>query len=155
MHRPMPGRFVTIEGIDGVRKNKLVGVLADTLPPVRPPGYLHREWGGSAFRGETPYPHPRNEEDGERTRARHWALRQRLLMLGERHLAAGEQSGDDGAWPDALLERAKEIEIAPRRSLADLWFAAHRMWRRRLVHARVRAAARDWPAGHKPQGFLC
>ena len=23
------------------------------------------------------------------------------------------------------------------------------------MHARVRAAARDWPAGHKPQGFLC
>ena len=99
------------------------------------------------------------EEDGERTRVRHWALRQRQLMLVERaglnRLRPGEESGDAGSWADALLERAKEIEIAPGRLLSDLWFPAHRVWRRTLVHARVRAAARDWPAGHKPQGFLC
>ena len=99
------------------------------------------------------------EEDGERTRVRLRALRQRLLMLvesaGLNRLRPGEESGDARSWPDALLERAKEIEIAPGRLLCDLWFPAHRMWRRRLVHARVRAAAKDWPAGHKPQGFLC
>ena len=99
------------------------------------------------------------EEDGERTRTRHRALRQRLLMLVERaglnRLRPGEESGDAGSWANALLERAKEIEIAPGRLLSELWFPAHRMWRRTLVHARVRAAARDWPAGHKPQGFLC
>ena len=34
----------------------------------------------------------------------------------------GEESGDAGSWADALLERAKAIEIAPGRALADLWF---------------------------------
>ena len=53
------------------------------------------------------------------------------------------------------MERAKEIEIAPGRALSDLWFPDHRMWRSTRVHARVRAAARDWSEGHKPQGFLC
>lgn len=100
------------------------------------------------------------EEDGERnSRVRHRALRQRLLMLmesaGLNRLRPNEESEGAGSWADALLEQAKAIEIAPGRALADLWFPAHRMWRRTLVHARVRAAARDWPAGHKPQGFLC
>ena len=29
------------------------------------------------------------------------------------------------------------------------------MWVSKSVHTRVRAAAGDWPVGHKPQGFLC
>lgn len=99
------------------------------------------------------------EEDGERPAGRRPALAQLALMLMERaglnRLRPGEGSRDAGSLADALLERAKEIEIAPGRLLSDLWFPDHRMWRRTLVHARVRAAARDWPARHKPQGFLC
>ena len=58
-------------------------------------------------------------------------------------------------WQAAIQERTTEIEIAPGRMLSDLWFPHIRMWNGRLVHARVRAAASDWPAGHKAQGFLC
>ena len=43
----------------------------------------------------------------------------------------------------------------PGRALSDLWFPHVRMWRGKWVHARIREAARDWLAGHKPQGFLC
>ena len=77
-------------------------------------------------------------------------------MLMERtklnRLPQADALGTAGRWHDAIREQAREIE--PGRSLSDLWFPEVGMWSRRLVHARVRAAARDWPAGHKPQAFL-
>ena len=90
------------------------------------------------------------EEEGERTGLRRPASSQLLLMLMERaglnRLRPGDEFGDESAWSDVLLERAKEFEIAPGRLLSDLWFPAHRMWRRRLVHARVPRAARAVPS---------
>ena len=86
------------------------------------------------------------EEEGERTGPRRPASSQLLLMLMERaglnRLRPGDEFGDESAWSDVLLERAKEFEIAPGRLLSDLWFPAHRMWRPRLVHAREPRAAR-------------
>ena len=86
------------------------------------------------------------------------ALSQLQLMLMEKaglnRIRPGEESKDSKSCKEALLEQAKEIEIAPGRMLADLWFPHVGWWRSERAHARVRAAARDWPAGHKPQGFL-
>ena len=86
------------------------------------------------------------------------ALSQLQLMLMERaglnRIRPGEESKDSKSCKEALLEQAKEIEIAPGRLLSDLWFPHIGLWRSTGAHARVRAAARDWPAGHKPQGFL-
>ena len=89
----------------------------------------------------------------------HWpALSQLQLMLMEKaglnRIRPGKKFEDPRPWQEALLEQAKEIEIAPGRLLADLWFPHIGLWRSTEAHARVRAAARDWPAGHKPQGFL-
>ena len=50
---------------------------------------------------------------------------------------------------------AKEIEIAPERRLGTLLFTSRIDWDWRRVHARVREAARDFPDGHVPQGFVC
>ena len=101
----------------------------------------------------------RSEEEGERTHVRRSALSQRLLMLMERaelnRLPPVDTIGNSGRWQDVIQERTTEIEIAPGRMLSDLWFPHIRMWNGRLVHARVRAVASDWPAGHKAQGFLC
>ena len=101
----------------------------------------------------------RFEEEGERTGVRRPALLQHLLMLMDRtklnRLPQADTFGDPNRWLDAMRERATEIEIAPGRALSDLWFPHIRMWKGNWVHARVREAAKGWPAGHKPQGFLC
>ena len=104
-------------------------------------------------------PGGRSDEGGERTGVWRSAMSQRLLMLSERtglnRLPQAGAAGNADRWLEAIREQATEIEIAPGRPLSDLWFPHVGMWNRRQVHARVRAAAKDWPADHKPQGFLC
>ena len=104
-------------------------------------------------------PSGRSEEEGEQTHVRLSALSQRLLMLMERsglnRLPPVDTVGDYGQWQDAIREVTTQIEIAPGCPLSDLWFTHIRMWKGRFVHTRIRAAAEDWPARHKPQGFLC
>ena len=50
---------------------------------------------------------------------------------------------------------AKTIEVAPGHPLDGLLFPWRAGWDRLRVHARVREAARDFPEGHVPQGFVC
>ena len=50
---------------------------------------------------------------------------------------------------------AKTIEVAPGHPLDGLLFPWRTGWDRRRVHARVREAAREFPEGHVPQGFVC
>ena len=104
-------------------------------------------------------PGGRSGEERERTGIRRSALSQRLLMLAERanlnQLPQADAMGPGGQWQNAIRECAEQIEIAPGRMLSDLWFPHIRMWKGREVHARIRTAGKDWPAGHKPQGFLC
>ena len=96
-------------------------------------------------------------EDREPTRRP--ALSQHLLMLMERvrlnRLPEADAMGNSGKWLDAMRDCADRIEIAPGRPLSNLFFSHVRMWHGESVHARVREAARDWPAGHRAQGFLC
>ena len=104
-------------------------------------------------------PDGRSAKDSvERKSAHRPALSQLQLMLMERaglnRIRPGEESKDPKPWREALLKEAKEIEIAPGRLLADLWFPRIGLWRSTRARARVQAAARDWPAEHKPQGFL-
>ncbi len=107
--------------------------------------------------GEQPVSRPggRSEAGGERTRVRRPALSQLLRMLMEKAGLTRVCPEDERSRVDAMKDPAKEIEIAPGQLLSELWFPRFLMWKRTLVHARVRAAAQNWPAGHKPQGFLC
>ena len=104
-------------------------------------------------------PDGRSAKDNvERKSAHRPALSQLQLMLMEKaslnRIRPGEGSKDPKPWRAALLKEAKEIEIAPGRLLADLWFPDIELWRSPRSQTRFRAAARDWPAEHKPQGFL-
>ncbi len=98
---------------------------------------------------------------GKRPGAHPPALSQRLLKLMEDTELNRFRPGDEGResclWLAAMRERAKEdkIEIAPGRLLSNLWFPRVAMWRGRWAHAQIRKAARNWPKGQKPQGFLC
>ena len=104
-------------------------------------------------------PGGRSEEEGERTHIRRSALSQRLLMLMERaglnRLPPPDTFGGPDRWLDVMRERATLIEVAPGRALSGLWFPDIRMWKGKWVPARIREVAKNWPAGHKPQGFLC
>ena len=104
-------------------------------------------------------PDGRSAKDSVERKSAHWpALSQLQLMLMEKaglnRIRPGEESKDPKSWEDALFEQAKEIEIAPGRLLCDLWFRDVELWISESVQDQVEAAARDWPAGHKPQGFL-
>ncbi len=104
-------------------------------------------------------PSMRGGVESVRRTVRRPALSQLLLMLMEKanlnliRSVDGFKPASD--WREDIREIMNGLEIAPARLLSDLWFDYIRMWSGNLVHARVRAAARDWPAGHKPQGFAC
>ena len=87
------------------------------------------------------------------------ALSRLLLKLiaraGLSRTVAGEKGRRAHHWLKDLGTVAAGEQIAPGRALRDLWFPYPRMWDRRVVHARLRKAARDWPPKPSPQGFLC
>lgn len=87
------------------------------------------------------------------------ALRTQLYRLiesaGLNRLRPPQVPGGSGSWSKQLEASTAGFSIAPGRPLSALWFPRFRSWRSRRVHARVREAARRWPEGHEPQGFLC
>lgn len=87
------------------------------------------------------------------------ALSRRLLMLLERagldRLSVADRFANETTWSEAFAQATEGLEIAPGCPLRDLWFPRPAMWTGKFVHARVRAAARNWPARHRPQGFVC
>ncbi len=126
-------------------------------PPRRAPEGFFAVLRDQARAGELRVPRPGGGVGarGQRTRARRPALSQLLLMLLERAGLTRVRPNEEQKRVNAIEDLAREIEIAPGRPLSELWFPRAPMWTSTLVHARVRAAARGWPAGHKPQGFLC
>ena len=78
-----------------------------------------------------------------------------LETAGLTRIRANEPLPDIGEWMDAIRAAARTIEVAPERTLDTLLFLSRTDWDRRRVHARVREAARDFPEGHVPQGFVC
>ena len=100
-------------------------------------------------------------EDGDREpgRRRMPALPVLLYLLletaGLTRVRANEPPPGIGGWVDAMSAAAKIIEVAPGHPLDGLLFPWRTGWDRRQVHARVREAARDFPKGHVPQGFVC
>ena len=101
------------------------------------------------------------EEDGDREpgRRRMPALPRLLCRLPETtgltRVRANEPPPGMGGWMDAMSAAAKTIEVAPGHPLDGLLFPWRTGWDRRRVHARVREAAREFPKGHVPQGFVC
>ncbi len=124
-------------------------------PPRKAPEGFFAVLRDQAEKQRVSRPGGRSEEEGEPTRVRRPASSQLLLMLMEKAGLTRVRPEHERMWVDVIEDPAREMEIAPGRLLSELWFSRVRMWNRTLVHARVRAAARDWPAGHKPQGFLC
>ena len=78
-----------------------------------------------------------------------------LETIGLTRVRANEPAPGIGGWTEAMLTAAKEIEVAPGHPLDGLLFPWRAGWDRERVHARVREAARDFPEGHVPQGFVC
>ena len=101
------------------------------------------------------------EEDGDREpgRRRMPALPVLLYLLletaGLTRVRANEPSPGIGGWTEAMSATAKTIEVAPDHPLDMLLFPWRTGWDRRHVHAQVREAARGFPDGHVPQGFVC
>ena len=85
-------------------------------------------------------------------------LRQRLFEL---LLFAGLNRFPDAEvrnareWSSRIRQAARMFEVAPDRPLSDLIFPWRRMWQMDRVDARMRAVAKTWPEGHRPQGFFC
>ena len=101
-------------------------------------------------------------EDGDERHAgtvRRPALSRLLSMLLERaglnRLSIADRFANERTWSEAFAQATEGLEIAPGCPLTDLWFSRPAMWTGKFVHARVRAAARNWPARHRPQGFVC
>ena len=100
-------------------------------------------------------------EDGDREpgQRRVPALSQLLHQLMERagltRMNANEPEPDINEWLRAVRDAAKTFEVAPGRRLDRLLFTSRIDWDRRRVHARVREAAPNFPAGHVPQCFVC
>ena len=101
------------------------------------------------------------EEDGDREpgRRRMPALPGLLYWLletaGLTRVRANEPPPGIGGWTEAMSAAAKTIEVAPGHPLDGLLFPWRTGWDRLRVHARVREAAREFPEGHVPQGFVC
>ena len=102
---------------------------------------------------------PEEDADKEPGKRRMPALPGLLCRLletaGLTRVGANEPAADIGKWMDAVRAAAKTIEVAPGHPLDRLLFMSRTDWDRQRVHARVREAAREFPDGHVPQGFMC
>ena len=85
-------------------------------------------------------------------------LRQRLFELlsdaGLNRLPDADV-GNAKQWWNRIRQAAKGFEIAPGRPLDDLLFPYRRMWQMDRIDDRMRAVARAWAKGYRPQGFVC
>ena len=138
---------------------------------VRPEGYfeaLQVRKGGNSAEMDTggdgtaltdPLQAPGEDGDREPGRRRMPALPGLLYWLletaGLTRVRANEPPPGIGGWAEAMSAAAKTIEVAPGHPLDGLLFPWRTGWDRWRVHARVREAARDFPEGHVPQGFVC
>lgn len=55
---------------------------------------------------------------------------------------------------DRLREAARDLWIAPKTPLASHLYSHPNDFRSQRIYARLRKAAKDWPADHEPQAFL-
>ena len=78
-----------------------------------------------------------------------------LETAGLTRVRANEPPPGIGGWTEAMGAAAKTIEVAPGHPLDGLLFPWRAGWDRLHVHARVREAAREFPEGRVPQGFVC
>ena len=74
---------------------------------------------------------------------------------GLTRIRANKPEPDIAEWMDAMRAAARSLEVAPGHTLDRLLFVSRTDWDRRRAHARVREAARAFPDGHVPQGFMC
>ena len=138
---------------------------------VRPEGYfeaLQVRKAGNSVELDTsedgtaltdPLQAPEEDADREPAERRMPALPGLLYWLletaGLTRVRANEPPPGIGGWTEAMSDAAKTIEVAPGHPLDGLLFPWRTGWERQRVHARVREAAREFPEGRVPQGFVC
>ena len=87
------------------------------------------------------------------------ALSQLLLKVMEsselNKLSSANKFADRKNWDNDILKGITGIEIAPGKLLSELWFSDVSRWKDGTVQRKMTEAAKEWPDGHKPQGFLC
>ncbi len=81
-------------------------------------------------------------------------LFQLVLFAGLNRLPDAE-AANAKEWSGRIRQAARRFEVAPGRPLAGLIFPWRRMWQMDRVDDRMRAVAKAWPEGHRPQGFVC
>ena len=59
------------------------------------------------------------------------------------------------AWQAALERAAGHYSIAPGQALAPLFFTWRGDWDDEVIHTKLSAAAKGWPAGEVAQAFVC
>ena len=87
------------------------------------------------------------------------ALSQLLLRVIEKEglnkLSSVDNFADRKNRDNDIREGITEIDIAPGILLSKFWFSDVGEWNDKKVHRKMTEAAKKWPNGHKPQGFLC
>ena len=111
---------------------------------------------GTALTDPLHAPDDGDREPGKRQMPALPGLLCRLLeTAGLTRVRANEPPPGIVGWTEAMLAAAKTIEVAPGHPLEGLLFPWRTDWDRLRIHARVREAAREFPKGHVPQGFVC
>lgn len=98
--------------------------------------------------------------EGDRPRGAHarpalsrWLLRL-LVEAGLHRVDTGNGFEHPGQWMGWIGTATRAHMVAPGRCLSQWWFPYAGDWQSKRVHAKLRAAAGDWPHGHRPQAFL-
>ena len=95
--------------------------------------------------------------DGPRRRSRPALSRWLLRLLEEAGLTSVLRRQPDEhqrVWVSKLRKVTGHFMVAPGRGLSQWWFPYPGEWHRKRVHARLRAAAGEWPRGYRPQAYL-
>ena len=90
---------------------------------------------------------------GRGRRLSRWLLRL-LEEAGLTNMGWRQPYEDQRVWVSKLRNVTGQFMVAPGRGLSQWWFPYPGEWHRKRVHARLHAAAGEWPRGYRPQAFL-
>lgn len=86
------------------------------------------------------------------------ASQQLLRLLDDARLNRYSGKSDERhitKWREKIKQATTGKNIAPRRSLSNLWLDYPKAWTNQWVHDRLERAIPAWPKNHEPQAFIC